>query len=412
MVKYKMNTNNKIFIAGSLANGACFSMILPLLAPLIRQLGLTELQGGALVSAGALVMAISAIYISKQTQKFSIYQLLSIGFIGMAVTWGLFAAVISYGLSFSMSFALLFALLILTRASTGFFMAMPQIALQSYVMTAFHSEQERSQNMAKFGALNSFGVVIGPLATTVLLTWSMLTPLWGAVALLTVMALWIVSGFKGKQASQAEGRSNHKAKAQAMTAEKLPWSKLGVWLLLGFSLYVAIVTLNLTAGFYIQDRFQVKAHDSAIYFSQCALIVGVALVLMQLAIAKRLNWSVKRLLWVGLVMMALGLVISLNASHIWIFQATYVFYGIGVACLMPAFTTGAAQTVSTDLQTKIASLCAATQALSFVFAPLLSTGLYQLNHDFPYYFLLVLMLGLMLYFGFKYIKETNLSPVV
>lgn len=61
----KMNSNNKIFIAGSLANGACFSMILPLLAPFIRQLGLTELQGGALVSAGALVMAISAIYISR-----------------------------------------------------------------------------------------------------------------------------------------------------------------------------------------------------------------------------------------------------------------------------------------------------------------------------------------------------------
>ena len=100
----KMNSNNKIFIAGSLANGACFSMILPLLAPFIRQLGLTELQGGALVSAGALVMAISAIYISKQTQKFIIYQLLSIGFIGMAIAWGLFAAVLSYGLSYAMSF--------------------------------------------------------------------------------------------------------------------------------------------------------------------------------------------------------------------------------------------------------------------------------------------------------------------
>jgi predicted MFS family arabinose efflux permease len=96
-------------------------MILPLLAPFIRQLGLTELQGGALVSAGALVMAISAIYISKQTQKFSIYQLLSIGFIGMAITWGLFAAVLSYGLSYAISFAVLFSLLILTRASTGFF---------------------------------------------------------------------------------------------------------------------------------------------------------------------------------------------------------------------------------------------------------------------------------------------------
>ncbi len=408
-----MNSNNKIFIAGSLANGACFSMILPLLAPFIRQLGLTEVQGGALVSAGALVMAISAIYISKQTQKFSIYQLLSIGFIGMAITWGLFAAVLSYGLSYAMSFIVLFSLLILTRASTGFFMAMPQIALQSYVMTAFHSEQERSQNMAKFGALNSLGVVIGPLATTLLLlTWSMLTPLWGAVAILTAMAAWIVLGFQGKQASQTQERDETTAKLQDVPTEKLQWSKLGIWLLLGFSLYVAIVTLNLTAGFYIQDRFHFDTYQSAMYFSQCSLIVGIALVLMQLAISKWFKWSIKPLLWVGLVTMVLGLLLSLSASQIWTFQAAYIFYGIAVACLIPAFTTGAAQTAPTTLQTKIASLCTATQALSFVFAPLLSTGLYQWNQHLPYYFLLALMTGLMLYFSFKHIQANkDLSSV-
>ena len=407
-----MNSNNKIFIAGSLANGACFSMILPLLAPFIRQLGLTELQGGALVSAGALVMAISAIYISKQTQKFSIYQLLSIGFIGMAITWGLFAAVLSYGLSYAISFAVLFSLLILTRASTGFFMAMPQIALQSYVMTAFQSEQERSQNMAKFGALNSLGVVIGPLATTLLLTWSMLTPLWGAVAILTGMAAWIVLGFQGKQASQTQERDETTAKLQDVPTEKLQWSKLGIWLLLGFSLYVAIVTLNLTAGFYIQDRFHFDTYQSAVYFSQCSLIVGIALVLMQLAISKWFKWSIKQLLWVGLVTMVLGLLLSLSASQIWTFQAAYIFYGIAVACLIPAFTTGAAQTAPTTLQSKIASLCTATQALSFVFAPLLSTGLYQWNQHLPYYFLLALMTGLILYFSFKHIQANkDLSSV-
>ena len=406
-----MNSNNNIFIAGSLANGACFSMILPLLAPFIRQLGLTELQGGALVSAGALVMAVSAIYIAKQTQKFSIYQLLSIGFTGMALTWGLFAGVLSYGLSYSMSFIVLFSLLILTRASTGFFMAMPQIALQSYVMTAFQSEQDRSQNMAKFGALNSIGVVIGPLVTTMLLTWNMLTPLWGAVAILTGMAVWIVLGFQAKQAPQVQEQVDTTVKLDTLPIEKLQWSKLGIWLLLGFSLYVAIVTLNLTAGFYIQDRFYFDTYQSAIYFSQCSLIVGIALVLMQLAISKRLNWSIKQLLWFGLATMVLGLILSVSASQIWFFQAAYLFYGIAVACLMPAFTTGAAQTASTTLQTKIASLCTATQALSFVFAPLLSTGLYQVNQHLPYYFLLALMMCLMLYFAFKGIKEQNFSRI-
>lgn len=38
--------------------------------------------------------------------------------------------------------------------------------------------------------------------------------------------------------------------------------------------------------------------------------------------------------------------------------------------------------------------CTATQALSFVLGPLISTELYQLNPVFPYYFLSVLLTGL------------------
>lgn len=40
-----MQRNFKLLAWATLANGTCFSMILPLLAPLIRQLHLTELQG-------------------------------------------------------------------------------------------------------------------------------------------------------------------------------------------------------------------------------------------------------------------------------------------------------------------------------------------------------------------------------
>lgn len=54
-----------------------------------------------------------------------------------------------------------------------------------------------------------------------------------------------------------------------------------VWLLLGFSLYLAIVTVNLTAGFYIQDHFHMSIAQSAVYFSQCSLIVGIALVIIK-----------------------------------------------------------------------------------------------------------------------------------
>ena len=348
-----MKQNNKIFIAASLANGASFSMILPLLAPLVRKLQLSELQAGAMVSIGALLMACAAIYISKNQTKFSIYQLLSIGFIGMAVTWGLFSGVLMYGLTAQISVMLLFTLLMLARASTGVFMAMPQIALQTHVMTSYEEEQLRSKTMSKFGALNSVGVVFGPFLTTLLLAWGVL----------------------------------------------------------GFSLYLAIVTVNLTAGFYIQDHFKTSVLQGATYFSQCSLLVGISLVVMQVLISKKLKWSVYTLLWVGLVAMSIALWISVSTEHLRVFQLAYVLYGVSVACLIPAFTTGAAQTAPKHQQAKVASWCTATQALSFVIGPILSTGLYQWHTSYPYYFLMLTMFALMVFFAFKQISPEKTAEL-
>ncbi|MGE4315216.1 MAG: hypothetical protein AB7E56_03760 [Acinetobacter sp.] len=98
------------------------------------------------------------------------------------------------------------------------------------------------------------------------------------------------------------------------------------WLLLGFSLYLVIVTVNLTAGFYIQDHFHMSIAQSAVYFSQCSLIVGIALVIMQSLISKYLQWSVYRLLWVGLLCMTAGLLISVLTEHIRIFHSTVIFF--------------------------------------------------------------------------------------
>lgn len=409
--------NNKIFMTASLANGACFSMILPILAPLIRQIHMSELQAGLLVSAGALLMSIAAIWISKKHEFQNIYKLLSIGFVGMALTWGLFTGVLAYGLYAHISVGLFFVLLFLARASTGVFMAMPQIALQTYVMSQFSEEQQRSQNMAKFGALNSMGLILGPLLTTLLLGWGILTPLWAAIVLLSCISVYIFIQFDHSSTTTNHSTDNKISKKQNIDDphidkneslnNTLPFNKDDqsfairnslIWLILGFSVYLAIVTLNLTAGFYIQDHFKMSIQQSAIYFSQCSLIVGISLVTVQILISKYFKWSIQRLLSIGICSMLLGLVISIYTNQMIVFQLAYILYGISVACLIPAFTTGASQSVPQDAQAKIAGLCTATQALSFVFGPVLSTGLYQMNQQFPYIFLIVMFITLSLYF--------------
>ena len=418
----ELNKKNLVLMLASLANGISFSMILPLLAPLIRQLKMSEFQAGLLVSASALLMSLSAMWISKRSQMIDQYRLLRIGFIGMTLTWGLFAGALSYGIHYSVAVGALFTLLLLTRASTGIFMAMPQIALQSHVMTTFHTEKQRSQMMAKFGALNSLGLVFGPFLTTILILYGILIPMWLAVLLLALMSVLVILLFP-KQAQHADGTDsqeilnkskNHLQKNSEpidhiiennqhnLDIEKNNIIKKSIiWLVLGFSLYVAIVTLNLTAGFYIQDKFQLSIQQSAIYFSQCSLIVGITLVLMQVAISKWLQCSLSTLLFVGLFSMLIGLMISIATDQIIIFQLAYIFYGVAVACLMPAFTTGASQSVSMHFQTKIAALCTMVQALSLVIAPLMSTGLYQIKIVLPYYLLMLIFSFLLVYFIVK-----------
>jgi MFS family permease len=379
-------------------------MILPLLAPLTRQLHLSEFQGGVIVSAGAICMAIASIWIAKRKNQQSPAQLVNYGFWGMTFTWAIFTLILYLGTQAILPSLLIFILLVLSRASTGIFMALPQIGLQSYVMTHAIVADDRSKQMAMFGAMNSFGMIVGPFATSVLLFGGLLFPMWIAVGLLALVSIALSLLFSKSQHIQPAISEYQPENSHGSEQEPIFKSSF-IWLILGFATYVAIVTLNMTAGFYIQDRFYLSSQQSAVYFSQCMLVVGVCLVLTQLLIVKVFKLKLSSLVVVGLVSMCFGLLLSLYAPTVFVFQASYVFYGISVACLLPAFTTGAAQAVSQQAQVKMASFCTATQALGLIVGPLLSTFLYRFNTHFPFYLLLFLMLFIGLYFFWFFMHQ-------
>lgn len=399
-----MQRNFKLLAWATLANGTCFSMILPLLAPLIRQLQLTEFQGGMIVSAGAMCMAVASILIAKNKNIQTPYQLMHYGFWGMTITWAIFTLILYFGINQSLAPIAIFILLILSRASTGAFMAMPQIGLQSYVMQHVTDTEQRSQKMAMYGAMNSLGMIIGPFITSVLLIGGILLSMWFAVVLLFIFSLLLTVFFQKDVSVPRDSIQQASSKSESIEFSIKPALP---WLILGFSTYVAIVTLNITAGFYIQDRFQLSTQQSASYFAQCMLIVGFSLVLTQIMIVKVVKLSLKALIGLGLTSMIAGILLSLNANQMIYFQASYGLYGVGVACLLPAFTTGAAQSVSQNAQVKMASLCTAIQALGLIVAPLFSTFLYHYSIHLPFYLLLVLMVSVGSYLAWILARQTK-----
>ncbi|WP_339352416.1 MFS transporter [Acinetobacter beijerinckii] len=409
-----MKNNHLKFLAlAALINGTCFSMILPLLAPLTRQLHLSEFQGGVIVSAGAICMAIASIWVAKNKSNQSPENLVNYGFIGMTITWALFTFILALGLEAILPSVLIFMLLVLSRASTGIFMAMPQIGLQSYVMTESTETTTRSKQMALFGAMNSFGMIVGPLATSLLLFGGLLLPMWFAVALLALVSLALFIFFKKTADIRSDANKALEQNSNTVLNQQNIIKQSLIWLALGFSTYVAIVTLNMTAGFYIQDKFFLSSQQSAVYFAQCMVVVGICLVVSQLLIVKVIKLHLNSLVLIGILTMCFGLLLSLYAQNIVVFQASYIFYGISVACLLPAFTTGAAQAVTKDSQVKMAGYCTATQAFGLIFGPLVSTYLYQFDQNLPFYFLFALMILVGICIGWVLVKkEHEMSPLI
>lgn len=413
LMNFMMNNHLKFLALAALINGTCFSMILPLLAPLIRQLHLSEFQGGVIVSAGAICMAIASIWVAKNKSNQSPQNLVNYGFMGMTITWTLFTFILTLGLEAILPSVLIFILLVLSRASTGIFMAMPQIGLQSYVMTESAETTTRSKNMALFGAMNSFGMIVGPLATSLLLYGGLLFPMWFAVALLALVSLALIMFFKKTADIRSDADKPSEQSSNTVLNQQNIIKQSLIWLALGFSTYVAIVTLNMTAGFYIQDKFFLSSQQSAVYFSQCMVVVGICLVVTQLLIVKVIKLQLHSLVLIGILTMCFGLLLSLYAKSIVVFQASYIFYGISVACLLPAFTTGAAQAVTQDSQVKMAGYCTATQAFGLIFAPLVSTYLYQFDQNLPFYFLFALMILVGICIGWVLVrKEEEMSSFV
>jgi predicted MFS family arabinose efflux permease len=148
--------------------------------------------------------------------------------------------------------------------------------------------------------------------------------MWIAVALLGLVSIALGILFSKSPQVQAESFNPQQDKDNARANEPILKQSL-IWLTLGFVTYVAIVTLNMTAGFYIQDKFYLSSQQSAVYFSQCMLVVGVCLVLTQLLIVKVFKLKLNSLVIIGLVTMCFGLLLSLTHLQFLYFRPVIFF---------------------------------------------------------------------------------------
>jgi len=154
---------------------------------------------------------------------------------------------------------------------------------------------------------------------------------------------------------------------------------------------LSVVTMQITAGFYIQDKLALSNTATAGALATAMTLVGLMLILTQTLQIKVLRWHARRLAMMGAILTAIGVILLLTTQSLAPYYLAYGFLGAGSGMLFPSFMSGASLCVPPTQQGAVAGLLAATQGVGATIAPLASTLLYEQNPAWPFFMLLGLM---------------------
>ncbi|MEK5398016.1 MFS transporter [Paenibacillus sp. FSL K6-2859] len=374
-MKYRLSIMFLIVLTGMISIAA-FN---PIIGPLARNLGLSDFQSGCLVSVAGLCWLLGGYFWEKQTFMIRKWLLASIMFVYMA-TLVIFALLADYAVHAESKTSLFWSFFILRAIAGFFFGGIPALA-QAYVM-GWSTKETRTQGMALFGAANGLGFVVGPAMSGGMASLGLTSPMYAAAILLFTLAiLFLVFIPKEK---------NIEIERQAISLSPND-RRIRLYLWIGLLLSFALNIVQVTIGFFVQDSLGYSTQQATQLIGTGLAISGVMVVLSQIVISKYLKWHPKKVLLVGLLFVALGLLGLL--LFIRFAYVDFTFLGIGIGFTLLGYSAGASMAVQDHEQRSVASFIAALQGGGSFIGPVIGTALYTANMALPYSFC-VLLIGI------------------
>ena len=371
--------NSTIFVSIALSTLA-ISIILPILAPLIRELRLSVSEGGWMISIGSMATAVTAAAWGTASDRFGRKLVMVAGFAGLSASFLLYTATIWSGLATTLSGSTLFLLLAATRGLVGGFQPAVPAGAQA-LMADNTGDHERTSGMAIIGAATGVGLVVGPALGGLLAFYGLIWPLVFATVM-CLAAVFVVILAVPKTPATARVKA---AAVNPLAPALLPW------LLAAALTMFSIVTIQISGGFYFQEMLGLNTAETGPKLAVALTLVGVALFVTQILQVKLLQWPARRMILVGTLFWVAGLAVLLLTATMASYLLSYALLGVGAGLLVPGYMAGASLAVPSDRQGAVAGLAAAAQGIGFILGPVASTMLYEINRSLPLWGLLGLM---------------------
>jgi MFS family permease len=362
------------------------SVLFPILAPLGRELGLSELQVGSLSASYALMQVLVSPAWGRLSERIGRKPVLLMGVLGFGVSFLGFALLADWGGRAHWPTPLLFGALLGARLLGGAFSSATLPTAQAY-MADMTGRRDRTAGMAMIGAAFGLGVIFGPLIGAAFSLISLLAAVYfsASVAFLNFAFVWFFLP-ESQRVARAEP-----PKPTAHVA-RLVWPLLAV----GFTLSLASVAMEQTISFYYQDRLQLSNQATPRTVGMALGVYGLVAVFTQGFLVRRYKWSPLRLMAIGMPVALLGYVLLVFANRFGMLTLALGAQAFGQSLAVPGVTAGMSLGVSEDDQGVVAGLNSSALGFGRMLGPLAGTGLYQLRAEYPYVLSSVLIVVVML----------------
>jgi len=350
-----------------------FTVLFPVLAPLGREIGLSEIQITAIIAASALTVFLTSPLWGRLSDRWGRKKVILIGLFGFSMGTALFNSVLYAGLSGNLTGWLLFGTLVAARMLHATVMAASMPAANAYIADITDTAT-RTKGMGAAGAANNLGSILGP-AVSALAVISLLTPLWvmAVVAFLNGLFVWRFLPEPPRHQSPK-------------MPERMRYSdpRILPFIIVGVLMFTGMALVQQTMGFRFQDALGLSAADTAKNFGFAMMLSAGCSLLAQGVIVQRLSVAPFTLLfWAMPLLISAFLMMALSNTQLWLSVAMMIM-GLGMGLSGPGFMAGASLAVSPAEQGAVAGVAGSCGPLGFTIGPLAGGVLYQVSPTLPY----------------------------
>lgn len=381
---------SKVLLTSLVIVGMGFSVLFPLLAPIGREMGLSEIQITSIIGASSLAVFLASPLWGRLSDTWGRKRVMIIGLFGFSAGTVLFNSILNLGLTGVLTGSALFGALIVARLCHACVMSAAMPAANAY-MADITSPANRTKGMGAAGAANNLGSILGPALSSLAVV-SLLTPLWviAVVAFFNGLFIWKFLPQSPKPRIKTPSATS---RLRYTDPRILPFIIVGVLMFMGFAL------VQQTMGFRFQDALGLSAQDTAKVLGIAMMLSAACSLFAQAVIVQRTKRPPFELLKLAIPLLIISFTLMASFQLQWVLTAAMALQGFAMGIAGPAFMAGASLAVSTEEQGSVAGIASSCGPLGFTAGPIFGGLLYQLNPILPYAFAAVVYAILFLFMG-------------